>query len=68
MGEMGYSSFKIYYKGENGDLASSNSGGFTYAPTVGVNFNAVELGIRYEGTSLKGGTVSTIGLRLGFNF
>lgn len=68
MGELGYSSFKIYYKDVNGDLASTTSGGFTFAPTVGVNFNAFEAGIKYEAMSLSGGSVSNISLRLGFNF
>ncbi len=68
MGEVGYSSYKIYYEGSDGNLASNTSGGFTYAPTVGVNLNVFELGIKYEATHLTGGTVSTVGLRLGFNF
>ena len=67
MGELGYSSFKIYYDA-NGTVASNSSGGFTYAPTVGVNFNAFEAGIKYEATSVSGGTFSNISLRLGFNF
>jgi hypothetical protein len=68
MGEVGYSSFKVYYKDVNGDLASTTSGGFTYAPSIGVNFNAFEAAIKYEATSLSGGTVSEVALRLGFNF
>lgn len=68
MGELGYSSFRVYYNGGNGDVASTNYGGFTLSPTVGINFNAVELGLRYQTTSLSGGTVSAIGLRLAFNF
>ena len=68
MAEMGYSSFKVYYAGVDGNLASNSTGGFTYAPTVGVNFDAFEVGIKYEGTSLTGGALSNIGLRLGFNF
>jgi hypothetical protein len=67
MGELGYSSFKIYYD-DGGNVASHSSGGFTYAPTVGVNFNAFEAGIKYEATSLSGGTISNLSLRLGFNF
>lgn len=67
MGELGYSSFKIYY-GNNGNVASNTTSGFTYAPTVGVTFNAFEAGIKYEATSVSGGTFSNIGLRLGFNF
>ncbi|MEO7049401.1 MAG: outer membrane beta-barrel protein, partial [Ferruginibacter sp.] len=39
MGELGYSSFKVY-SGSNGEVVSSNVGGFTYAPSVGVNFKA----------------------------
>lgn len=68
MGEAGYSSFRVYYNGGNGNVASATSGGFTYAPSVGVNFNVLELGIRYEATSLSGGTISAISFRLGFNF
>ncbi|MES1217207.1 MAG: outer membrane beta-barrel protein [Bacteroidota bacterium] len=68
MGELGYSSFKVYYKDGNGDLANSTSGGFTYAPAVGLNFDAFEIAIKYEATSLSGGTVSNLALRLGFNF
>lgn len=68
MGEAGFSSFKIYYKDGNGKLTSTSSSGFTFAPTVGVNFKALELGIRYESTSLSGGSVSAVCFRLGFNF
>jgi hypothetical protein len=68
MGEVGYSSFRVYYNGGNGDVASTSYGGFTYAPSFGINFNAVELGIRYQATSLSGATLSAVGLRLAFNF
>lgn len=67
MCEIGYSSFKVYYGGTNG-IASNSTGGFTYAPAVGVNFDAVEIGIKYEGTSLGTGAIAAIGLRLAFNF
>lgn len=67
MGELGYSSFKVYYS-SNGSVASNSAGGFTYAPTVGVNFQSFEAGIKYEATSISGGNFSNIGLRLGFNF
>lgn len=67
MGELGYSSIKIY-SGDNGDLVSNTYGGFTYAPSVGVNFKAFEAAIKYEGVSVSGGTFSSIGIRLGFNF
>ena len=68
MGEVGYSSFRVYYKGDDNNVASSTYGGFTYAPTIGVTFKALELGIRYESTSLNGGTASAIGLKVAFNF
>ncbi|HLK30652.1 MAG TPA: outer membrane beta-barrel protein [Puia sp.] len=67
MGEVGFSSFKIYYD-DNGTVASNSYSGFTFAPTVGVNFNAFEAGIKYESTSITGGSLSNISLRLGFNF
>ena len=68
MGEVGYSSFRVYYKDVNGDLAHSTSGGFTYAPSVGVNFGVLEIAIKYESTSLSGGSASNVALRLGVNF
>ncbi|MEO8405193.1 MAG: transporter [Chitinophagaceae bacterium] len=68
MGEVGYGSFKQYYSDDNGELASVSNGGFAYAPTIGVQFNALELGLRYESVSLPGGTLSFLGFRLGFNF
>jgi len=68
MGEIGYSSFRVYYAGVGNNIASNSSGGFTYAPSAGVTFNAFEVAIKYEGTSLTGGSLSTFGVRLGFNF
>ena len=68
MGELGYSSFRYYYEGTNSNLISSSTGGFTYAPTFGVQFGFFEAGIKYEGIAVSGGTLSDIGLRLGFNF
>jgi hypothetical protein len=67
MGELGYSSIKVY-SGNNGSLISNTFGGFTYAPSVGVNFKSFEAAIKYEAVSVSGGTFSTVGLRLGFNF
>lgn len=72
-----------YYFGENffaaGELGASISTekggntGFIYSPGVGVEFpvsdkGGIELGARYEGVSMKGGTNSFIGLRAAFNF
>lgn len=68
MGELGYGSFRQYYADENDELASMTSGGFAFAPAVGVQFNTFELGLRYESVSIDGGTLSFLGLRLGFNF
>jgi len=68
MGEFGYSTFRYYYDGGNGNLASTSTGGFTYAPSIGVNFGVFEAGIKYEAIAITGGTVSDIGFRLGFNF
>jgi hypothetical protein len=68
MAELGYNSFKFYGIDANGDLTSYNNSGFVFAPGIGVQFNSVELGIRYEHFSLTGGSASFLGLRLGFNF
>jgi hypothetical protein len=68
MGEVGYSVYRYYYKGLDDNLASTSTGGFTYAPTIGVNFGAFEAGIKYEAIAITGGTISDIGIRLGFNF
>jgi hypothetical protein len=66
MGEVGYSEFKSYY-GQNGELASTTVGSFNAAPTVGVQFNAFEFGLRY-GIDFKSGGGGLFGIRLGFNF
>ena len=68
MGEIGYSSFRIYYGGTGNEVAHITSGGFTYATSAGVSFDPFEAGIKYEGTSLSGGTLSNLSIRLGFNF
>jgi hypothetical protein len=68
MGELGYSTVKTYYKDVNNNLASVSSGGFTFAPAIGVQSHSFEFSIRYESTSLNGGTLSFAGARIGFNF
>ncbi|HRE52666.1 MAG TPA: transporter [Flavitalea sp.] len=68
MGELGYGSFRQYYADENDELASVSDGGFLFAPSAGVQFNVLEIGLRYESVSLPGGSLSSVGLRLGFNF
>lgn len=72
-----------YYFGENffggaelGAAISTETGGktgFIYSPGIGVDFpvsdsGSIELGGRYEGWSVNGGTKSFIGLRLAYNF
>ncbi len=66
MGEVGYSEFKYYY-GESGALASTSVGSFIAAPTIGVQFNAFEAGLRY-GMDFRSGGGGLLGIRLGFNF
>ncbi|MBS1596870.1 MAG: hypothetical protein JST75_01495 [Bacteroidetes bacterium] len=69
MGELGYSIYKSYYdSGSNSNLASTSTGGFTYAPSIGVNFGVTELALRYESINLSGDRVDYMGLRIGFNF
>jgi hypothetical protein len=68
MGELGYSNYRYYFGGTNGNLASSTTGGFTYAPSVGINFGVFDAAIKYESIAISGGTVSYAGIRLGLNF
>jgi hypothetical protein len=69
MGEVGYAAYTLYAAGEDEDIVKEKSGGFTYAPSVGVNLGKFEAGIRYEATALKDDVkVALLGLRLGFNF
>lgn len=68
MGEIGYSSFSSYGSGGNDELVKYTSSGLTFAPTIGVQYNWLELGIRYETFSVTGGSFSYTGARLGFNF
>jgi hypothetical protein len=66
MGEAGYGQFKSYF-GQNGELASTSSGSFIAAPSVGVQFNAFEAGLKYAIDSRSGGG-GLFGIRVGFNF
>jgi hypothetical protein len=68
MGELGFSSFRYYYGGNNNNLLSSATGGFTYAPSIGVNFGVFDAALKYESIAISGGAVSDIGIRLGLNF
>jgi len=68
MGEFGYSVFKSYYEDQNNNVYSTSTGGFTFAPSVGVQWGATEVALRYESVQLSGGNFTYMGLRLGFNF
>jgi hypothetical protein len=68
MGEAGYSAFRAYYRDPIGKLLYTDKGGFTYAPAVGVQFGALELGVRYETLQAGGLNIAHAGVRLGFNF
>lgn len=70
MGELGYSALETYYDNGNGDatLAHTSTGGFTYAPSAGVQFRAMELALRYETVHANSANLSYLALRLGFNF
>jgi hypothetical protein len=66
MGEIGYSDFKSYY-GQNGAVVSTTTGSFIAAPSVGVQFNAFEAGLRYD-IDFRNGGGGLFGIRIGFNF
>lgn len=69
MGEIGYSSITTsIYSPFLGRNISASTSGFTFAPAAGVQFGAMELGLRYESTMVTGGNYSFIAGRLGFNF
>lgn len=68
MGEAGYAAYTIYSADNNDKIVKNTSGGFTYAPSIGVNLGKFEAGIRYEATRLEDSNIGLLGLRLGFNF
>ena len=68
MGEAGYARFYSFYEGADDKVQSTHSGGFTFAPSAGFQFGALEIGVKYEAIQLTGATISNIGLKLGFNF
>lgn len=73
MGEAGYAAYTIYSTdrfSESDEIVKKKDGGFTFAPSAGVNLGKFEAGIRYEATRLKDfdTRVAVLGLRLGFNF
>ena len=66
MGEVGFAEFRSYY-GKDGNVLSTGQGSFIAAPSVGVQFNAFEAGIRY-GMDFRSNGGGLLGLRIGFNF
>lgn len=73
MAEAGYSQYTFYsadVSNESDEIVKEKGGGFSYAPSIGVNLGSFEAGIRYESTQLKdfNSKISLLGLRLGFNF
>lgn len=68
MAEIGYGNVKTFETDHNDELVSHSSGGFLFAPSIGVQFGVTEIGLRYETVSLTGASLSSFGIRLGFNF
>src|SRR5690606_20690636 len=73
MGEAGYGAYTFYSSdafSESDEIVKEKDGGFSFAPSAGVNLGKFEAGIRYETTRLKDfdTSVSLLGFRLGFNF
>jgi hypothetical protein len=66
MGETGYSAFKSYY-GKQGALVSTSQGSFVLVPSLGVQFNAFEVALRYM-ANFGGGGGGLASVRIGFNF
>ena len=56
-------------KVSNSNSGSSTSTGFAYSPGIGFNIsNSVDLLVKYFGNSVNGGTFSSVGARLAYNF
>jgi len=62
----------FYAEGQIGVAIGANGGSktaFAYAPGIGFKFtDNLDLGVRYEGWSANGGTISQIGARLAVSF
>ena len=64
--QAGYGDFGDKYK-VSGQSYSASSGAFAWGATVGYAKNGFDGGVRYQGLS-KNGTVSVIGIHIGYNF
>jgi hypothetical protein len=61
----------FYGEGQVGTAISTQSGGgaaFAYAPGVGLKLGDADIGVRYEGWSKNGNTISQIALHLAYSF
>lgn len=67
MGEAGYSILRYYYQDTYGS-EHTTQGGFVWAPTAGLHFGIVEIGLRYQSASIKGARLSMGLVRFGVNF
>jgi hypothetical protein len=65
MGETGFVATKTYF-GNQGEVQSVSQSSLLVAPSIGVQFNAFEISIRYEVHPAISGSYA--GLRIGFNF
>lgn len=77
MAEAGYSIYSFYSADLDGEVdyesirnSKTSTGGFTWAPSIGVDLGKLELALRYESTAFKkeDSKASLAALRIGFNF
>jgi hypothetical protein len=65
LGELGFASTRSYY-GSDGKLLSTSEGSFIAAASVGFQWNAFEISLRYDANFKDQGGL--LGPRIGFNF
>lgn len=61
----------FYGEGQLGASISMQSGGgtfFAYAPGIGLKLGDADIGVRYEGWTKSGNTISQVALRLAYSF
>lgn len=51
-----------------GESASSSETKFTWAAGVGYEKNSIDIGVRYQRGEFEGGSISMVGIRVGYNF
>ncbi len=73
-GEVGYGPLTLASVDDDDEIVKDSYSGFIYSATLGGNLGSFEIGLKYESlVGLKSetgqkGSISTVGLRLGFNF